>query len=156
MSLAETVRRTENYLRAETKAQEVLLGLLEAQERAVRSGRTSEILSANARYEETLRKGSTRDAERSRLLAEFGAFYGVAPKALSLASIIERLGPHAGQLPAERVRLRAATSRVLQASRRLSSIARYHGSIVEEVLGLLQPEDANPSDGRGSLVHVEA
>lgn len=151
MSLASAVKELEQYLEQEIEAQRQLHAVIAEQERAVLRGDTATLTGTAAELERELSGGVARERIRRRLLEEFGTHFTVAPRTLTLSSIIERLGPHAGRIGELRQELREATGELMKTSRKLSSVAKYHQGIVSEVLTLLSPEG-----GEGALVHVEA
>jgi len=151
MSLASAVRELEGYLEQEIEAQRMLLSIVAAQEQAVLAGDTAGVVRATGELERELSGGVAREKIRRRLLDEFGSHFTVVPKTLTLSSIVERLGPHAGRIGELRRELRGVAGDVMRGSRKLSSVAKYHQGLVSEVLSMLSPEG-----GEGALVHVEA
>ena len=94
-----------------------------------------------------------------RVVVLLGACWGVDAGALTVTSVCERVeasGLDAARLRRMRDELREATARALRLGRRISVLARYHGELFEEVVGILVGRsETNNDPQRGALLDTQ-
>ena len=148
--------RLEGLLRREASGQASLLELLRRQEAAV-IGRTPETLAeVTERIEQELASAAARRLEREPVMQKLAVLLGVAPSALTLGSLIERLGVDGERLQPLREELRNTASKVVRQNRRVAALVGLHRRLNQEVLEhLLAQDDANPFERSGALVDAE-
>lgn len=148
--------RLEAILREELAGQADLLALLRRQEAAVVARTSGELSEVTGCLEAALHDCATRRARREGVLRKLAEQLGVAPSALTLRSLAERLGADGQRLTALRDELRDVTSRVVRQNRRVAAVLGLHRRINQEVLQLfLAEDDSNPLDRAGALVDAE-
>ena len=148
--------RLEGVLRRELNGQAALLELLRRQETAV-IGRTPEALTEiTERIEQELSSAAARRLEREPIMHKLALLLGVVPSALTLGSLIERLGADGERLQPLREDLRTVTSKVVRQNRRVAALVGLHRRLNQEVLEhLLAQDDSNPLERSGALVDAE-
>jgi hypothetical protein len=150
------VRHLEAYVQEEIGAQARTLTLVEAQEQAVRSADHVAVAKATRGLEEELRTAPERARRRGLLLEGFGRLWGIDPSALSLASLIERVGPDGGRLQRQRAELRELAGKVARSARRIGLATRAHQRLANEIIETLLAAQTSRVDGGGALVDAEA
>ena len=144
------------WAREECEAQAHALQVLEAQERAVRSRDLPAVEAASDDVRALGPRGMARARRRDQLLGQLAKAWEVPREALTLGSVVERLGDDAEELRQLRQELRDRASEVLRASRRVgvlvSAFRRVSGEVVEM---LLTEEGGAPLHEGGSLVDAE-
>ncbi len=100
---------------------------------------------------------SRRSNQRVRLLRELAEHWHIAPDAITLGSIVRRLGPAGVRLSELRMELRDGVAHVLGRNRRLSSLIGMHRRINRDVMNLVLTgqEDGEVSDS-GFLINARA
>ncbi|MEZ6014536.1 MAG: flagellar export chaperone FlgN [Planctomycetota bacterium] len=148
--------RLEAALREELAAQRELLELLRAQESAVIARTPDALVEVTSKIEAHVSSASARRARREPIIRRIAMELRVAPSALTLSSLCERLGEDGSRLSELRLELREATSRVVRQNRRVSALVGLHRRINQEVLELVLADDGmNPFNGAGALVDAE-
>ena len=144
------------WAREECAAQEEALAVLEQQELAVRGRNLTAVNEAAEKMRELGPRGATRGRRRDQLLGQLAQVWNVPREALTLGSVVERLGKDAGELGELRIKLRHSTSQVLRATRRVgvlvTALRRISGDVIEV---LLTDEDGSPLHEGGALVDAE-
>ena len=154
--LATLMRHLEAYVQEEIGAQGRTLALIDVQEAAVRSADHQAVAKSTRALEGELRGASERARRRGLLMEGFGRLWGVDPSALTLASLIERVGPDADRLQRQRAELRELSGKVARRARRIGLAARAHQRLANEIIeGLLSAQGADVAGG-GALVDAEA
>lgn len=155
MKLASIIIRLEAWLQEELAGQERLEALLSRQEAAIRSSDDEALAEAGKAVDAELAGQPRRTTKRSLLLAELANALGVAPSSLTLSDIADRAdaaGIDTTRLRRMREKVRDKTAAVLKRGRRVAALARYHQSLLSELMGILFDPDgsAGPGGARGS------
>lgn len=151
------IRRLEDYLREELEAQARLDALLLEQERALTRAEGSELAERSRAVERELARSTGPAAMRKELIAELASHWEVEAGALTLSSVIERLGAPAEHLAPLRKELRSATARVFRRARRIAAAARYHQRLSSEILeAVFAAVEVETTPDGGILVDAEA
>ena len=154
--LATLLRHLEAYVQEEIGAQARTLALIEAQEQAVRSADHQAVAKSTRALEGELKSAAERARRRGLLIEGFGRLWGVDAGALTLASLIERVGPDADRLQRQRAELRELSGQVARRARRIGLAARAHQRLAREIIeGVLAAQGADV-EGGGTLVDAEA
>lgn len=155
MSLRERTLALEACLGDELAGKAAQCALLEKMESAVRASHPGMLEETAQELLRELEDGIERARERERALAELAEELGVAPGRVE--TLATALGADGERLLAQRGELRAICADSLARGRRLASLVRAHGSLVEEALGqFLAPDPSGAPLGRGSLVDARA
>jgi hypothetical protein len=149
--------QTEAWLQEELGAQRALREVLGRIESAARAGSGAELERAAGELQEGLGRSSAREARRQALLGKLGSALVWPPgEAITLSKLAGRLsgaGVETQRLERLRTELRAVLLEVVEASRRLAALARYHRGVLEELCGLLVAGAPEPGgrlvDARG-------
>jgi hypothetical protein len=151
------LRQLEAYIQEEIGAQQRLLALLGSQERALVAGVPAEIAAATQKLERELHALPQRARRRSELLDALAKTWNVAPRALTLASVIERVGDDGDRLRRQRSELRNCAGQVARATRRNAFNARAQERVNGEMLQAVLAAGSNaPLATSGALVDAEA
>ena len=138
------------------EAQEQALKVLEAQEHAVRSRDLQAVEAASDEVRALGPRGMVRARRRDQLLGQLAKAWEVPREALTLGSVVERLGDDARELSELRLELRDRSSKVLRASRRVGVLVSVFRRVSGEVVEMLLMEDGcAPLHEGGSLVDAE-
>jgi hypothetical protein len=156
--LATLLRHLEAYVQEEIGAQGRTLALLEAQERAVGACDRQAIERSTRSLDVELRQAAVRARRRGLLLEGFGKLWELDASTLSLASLIERVGPDADRLQRQRAELRDASAKVRRRARRIGSAARAHQRLTAEIIETVLTGAAEGAglEAGGTLVNAEA
>jgi len=155
--LSTLLAELEVCIEREVAAQRGVVGLIDVQEEAIRSGSPQAITAATVDIEAELRSSAQRGGERQRILAGLAAHWHVAPRSLTLSSIAERCGAAGGRLAELRTELRTTMADVVRRCRRMGALARANGQILNQAIEtvLSQETEEQVSNG-GTLVNAEA
>ena len=144
MKLATHLVRLEAWLQSELTAQQRLLEHVTTQEAAIQAADDAQLARASAALEAELATQPARGRVRADLFAALGAAWGVAPRSLTIGSVIRRaeeagLGGefHVERLRERRDELRAMTERVAERGRRVAALARQHQDLLAQVMVVL-------------------
>ncbi len=154
MTLESVVCKLEAYLQEEKGVQGRLLGLLEAQEKAVRAGDTQALEITGVELEAVLSGEPARDRRRCELVASIASSLGVPARIVSVGSLVERLGPKGERLGRLREELRDTLLEVRVEARKIAHIARGHQEVLRDVLRVIVG-DVGESGGSGMLVNAK-
>ena len=143
-------------VREEVAAHGRIAELLALQEAAVVAPGSDAFRAATEKLEGELARAPHRTAKREKTIADLGAHFGVAPGALTLTSLAERLGEAGGALAAERDRLQAAALETRRRTRRVNALVRMHREVTAELLQVVLGTDGE-EDVRsgGTLIDAE-
>jgi len=148
--------RLEGLLRRELSGQAALLELLRRQEAAVISRTPEPLAEVTECIERELASAAAHRLEREPVMQRLAGLLGVAPTALTLGSLIERLGEDGQRLQPLRDELRDMTAKVVRHNRRVAALVGLHRRLNQEVLEhLLAQDDSNPLERSGALVDAE-
>ena len=107
--------------------------------------------------EQELSSNAERGQRRAKVVASLAAQWRVAPTALTLTSIAQRLGDDGSRISSKRAALREAVATELWANRRLGTLMRAERQIVRDLLRSIYGEDVEKAlDSAGNLVDAEA
>jgi hypothetical protein len=141
----------------ELAAQQLLLERLAEQEAAVTARDLAGVENCGEQLAQLSRKGAKRARRRGVLLGELAQAWQVPAGALTLGSVVERLGPDGAQLAELRVQLREGAAQVLRATRRTGHLVNAFRRLSKDVIELLlTDEDGSPLHNGGALVDAEA
>ncbi len=158
MNLESIIIRLEAWLQEELAGQERLDTLLSQQEAAIRRSDDAALAEAGKAVDAELAGQPRRAAKRSLLLAELANTLGVAPTALTLTDIADRAdtyGVDTTRLRRLRETARDKTAAVLKRGRRVAALARYHQSLLSELMGILfDPTGSAGPGGTGERPHL--
>ena len=147
----------EAWAREELAAQRRIVEQIGIQEAALRANDLAAFEAATILVQHEAETGGERQARRDRLIADLARHFGVSPRHVTLASLIERAGPEAGNLAELRRELRTAAQDVARDSRRLRRVMLALREVNREILGsLLGTPGTHALDHEGSLVNAEA
>ena len=150
------VNRLVAVAREEVASQERIAALLERQEASVRRPGDEEFQAATAALETELAGAPQRASRRDRALRDLAAELRVAPSALTIGSVVERLGDRGAALAIERDRLRDAAREVQRRNRRVATLVRLHRQVTKELIQVvLGPSDGGDVHSGGSLIDAE-
>ncbi len=148
--------RLEALLREDLASQRSMLALLRRQEAAVVARTPEDLVAVTSEIEVEVSSSAARRMRREPVVRRIAELLRVAPSALSLGSLAERLGADGARLLTLRDELREATTRVVRQNRRVAALVGLHRRINQEVLELvLADEDSNPMQRAGALVDAE-
>jgi hypothetical protein len=134
-----------------------MLTLLAAQEHALVSGVSEQIVAATRELEREQRSVPQRAMRRDEVLAALAARWNVAPRTLSLASVVERAGDDGERLGRQRAELRELVAKVARLTRRNAFNARVQESVNAEILQtVLNLSGVESVAAGGALVDAEA
>jgi len=155
MTLRRQTLALEKCLRDELSGQAARCACLARMESAIHAA-DPEILDGAAReLLQEIEAGIERARVRERVLAELAEALHVAPARVE--SVARALGADGLGLSARRTELRSACAAAIARGRRLATLVRAHGALVEEALGrFLAPDPSGAPLGRGSLVDARA
>lgn len=157
MELKSQLLHLEAWARDEIAAQRRLGDQIAMQEAALRAGDLAAFEAATILVQNEAETGAERHARRDRLVAALARHFGVSTRHVTLASVIERAGPDAGNLPELRRELRTVAQDVARDSRRLRRVMVALREVNRELLGsLLGAPGTHALDNEGSLVNAEA
>jgi hypothetical protein len=140
MTLTTLAIQAESWLQEELATQQALLAALERIEAAARSGSGVELEQRAAQLADLLVPAAARDARRTAFLQKLGASLGLAPREVTVTTLVARLatdGISAQRLETLRAELREAVTSVQRCGRRLAALAQYHRGVLEELCRLL-------------------
>ena len=141
MTLVTLAIHVETWLQEELGAQHEILASLTRIEAAARAGSSADLASSGRELEALLARAGARDARRTALLAKLAAALELAPQGVTLTRLFTRLSEarvETSRLESMRDELRAVTLSVVEAGRRMASVAQYHRGLLEELCQLLR------------------
>jgi len=143
-TIESVVGHAEAWVQEELGSQKRLLALLAEQERAVTGNDTAALLETTAGIEREIDGRAHRNRRLAKLIDAFGAHWGIAPAALTLGSICERLGERGARLARLRAQLVDAMRTVSETGRRMVALARLHQGVLADLVRTLAgaPVDA--------------
>jgi hypothetical protein len=148
--------RLEASLRDELAGQSELLQLLRRQESAVVTRTPDELVELTSRIETALSTAAARRLRRAPILRALAELLQVAPSALTLRSIADRLGSDGARLLVLREELRDVSAHIVRQNRRIAAVVGLHRRINQEVIELVLAEaGSNPLERTGALVDAE-
>lgn len=157
------LRRLEACLQEEIAAQGRALELLASEETALLARDPAAVLQQTHALERELTGGVERGRRRAEILRTLAAAFGVAPAALTLGSIAERLesdprlAAEGERLRRMRGELRERTARVQKTARKLASLAMLHQRYLSDVIqALFESVGARDAAAGGQLLDAEA
>lgn len=159
-ALRADVNRVDALLREELASQRRLGALLEEQRRAVVARTPDALEDVTGRLEQELASAAARRQRRDELLRRVARTLGVAPSALTLGSLVERLGADGARLGELRLELRGAAADVVRANRQVAAAVALHRRLNQEVIELCFAETGgasttSPLSGAGTLIDAE-
>jgi hypothetical protein len=137
MSLQTLTNALEKLIEDEIAGKTQLEHQLERQEKAIVASLREELDLATRGIELELGRELDRSRRRSAIFARMGAHWGVSANALTLGSIVERLGSAGGPLDRLRGELRARIASVLRKNRRVARLVYVQSSLVNETVSTL-------------------
>ena len=154
------VLKLEAWVQEETGAQRRMLDLLKRQEAAILAYRPEEVADCGQAVERELSSVPGRERRRREVVESLGRAWGLGSGVLTVSSVCVRLeeaGLDASRLRRMRDDLRDATAQALRLGRRISVLARYHGELFEEVVGILvgSSDAAKNDQHRGALLDTQ-
>lgn len=151
------VNLLEANVRAEVKLRRAMLEQVEAQERAVLENRREDLELVLRQLEVLLTRAAEGAAARSRLLTGLGAAWRLDPRALTLGSVVLRLGTSGRGLGELRGELREVLATLARRNRRLGALIGLQRRIVRDVVGaVLGPDAGEPLRDAGTVLCAEA
>ena len=143
-------------IREEVAAHERILELLTAQEDSVRRPGDEAFQASTTALEAELGRTGQRTARRERALRDLASDFGVAQSAMTISSIVERLGDDGAILAQERDRLTEIAKEVQRRNRRVATLVRLHRQVTKELIQVvLGPMDGGDVLDGGSLIDAE-
>lgn len=137
MSLHTLTNALEKLIEDEIAGKAQLEGALESQENAIVAAHRDELDLATRAIELELGRELDRSRRRAAIFARLGAHWGVAGNALTLGSIVERLGPAGENMERLRGELRTRIASVLRRNRRVARLVHVHSGLVNETVSAL-------------------
>jgi len=157
MDLRARVLHLEAWAREELAAQRNVHAGLVGQAEGLRRHDLRALEVASLRLAAEADRAPARAVRRDRIVAGLAEELEVPAGLVTLGSLIERLGPLAGELPDLRAELRAVTGEVAKAARAVRRVARVLRDVQREILGaLLGNGAAQPWSEEGTLLNAEA
>lgn len=150
------IPRLEAWVQEELGAQRKLLENLKLQEQAIQ---VTDLDSLDLYIQEGRKLRATsgpRDRRRHMLLKDFERVWSVSAKALTLGSIAARLGSNGRRLDTLRRDLKTTLKEIGAIARRVRTSARYHQSVIHEVVETVLETNADVIKQGGALVNTEA
>lgn len=155
-NLQSQLNTLEAWAQEELAGQRRILALITRQEEALVANRSSLLLEACQELEQELRGQAERADRRGKLFQAIAESLQVDARALSLSSILERVGTHP-RLANLRDELRRSTAETVRRNRRFAALAGAQRKLIEElVTTLLQQEDPKALHEGGTLVNAKA
>lgn len=146
----------EAYVQDEIGARQRMIEIVARQEDAVLRGKAHDLELATRELEAELALQTDRAGRRTKIFAVFGTHWQVAPAALTLSSIAERIGAGSDRLLALRHDLRDATAALARRNRRLAALTTLYRRVLSDVIEtLVSGDDATPLANAGTLVNAE-
>lgn len=147
----------EAWARDEIAAQRRIGEQIAMQEAALRANDLAAFEAATILVQNEAETGVERHARRDRLVEGLARHFGVSTRHVTLASLIERAGPEAGNLSELRRELRSVAQDAARDSRRLRRVMLALRELNREILGtLLGTPGTHALDEEGSLLNAEA
>ena len=159
MSLETHIVHLLSWAQEESAAQARQIAVLEEMHSAVRAGDLEALDSSSSDLEEALKGAGARRTRRSTLTETLGHLWGVAPSTLTLTSIVERCeqaGVNDHGLSMLRDRLRTQALEVARLARLLSTLARHHRGVINDLVALLSGGETSGEKTGGVLVDARA
>lgn len=146
-------------LRDEVAAQERILELLERQESQVVAPSSEGFSAATEALEAELQRAPHRAQKRGKALSGLASAFGVSAQAMTLTSLVERLGaaPQAAAIAAERDRLAENAAHIQRRVRRVGALVRMHREVTRDLVQLILGSGEDGEDVRqgGTLIDAE-
>jgi len=159
MNLDTLLIQLQSWAQEETVAQRRLSGVLEALERAVRTGGSEELLRTGLALEESFTGNVGREVRRVDLMGRLGRHWGIAPATLSLTSVIARAsaeGRPTSALEKLRDELRVVVLDVTRRAKLLNVVAAQHRGVLADLMNILgTSSDDESARTAGVLVDAE-
>ena len=154
------VLKLEAWVQEETGAQRRMLELLRRQEAAILAYQPEEVADCGQAVERELSTVPGRERGQRDVVEALARVWGLGAGVLTVSSVCVRLeegGIDATRLRRMRDDLRDATAQALRLGRRISVLARYHGELFEEVVGILVGNSgaAKYDQHRGALLDTQ-
>jgi hypothetical protein len=131
--------------------------IINRQIKALRNKDREGFAECTTAMERELSSNSERGQRRAKVVASLAGQWRVAPTALTLTSISNRLGENGHRISSKRAALREAVASELWANRRLGTLMRAERQIVRDLLRSIYGEDVEKAlDSAGNLVDAEA
>lgn len=143
-------------VRDETAAHGRLIGFLSQQEEFVTRPGTEEFRTATDGLQAELARVPHRAKKRAQIMKDLAAVFEVSPKAMTLGTAAERLGPRGAALEAAAQELKAVAVETRRRTLRVSALVRMHREVTRDLLQLVLGGDENRDvAGGGTLIDAE-
>lgn len=143
-------------VRDETAAHGRLIGFLTQQEDFVTRPGTEEFRVATDGLQTELARVPHRAKKRAQIMKDLAAVFEVSPKAMTLGTAAERLGPRGAALDAAAAELQAVAIETRRRTLRVSALVRMHREVTRDLLQLvLGGEDNRDVAAGGTLIDAE-
>lgn len=158
--LQSLVLKLESWVQEEIGAQRRMVDLLAKQEAEIMACRPEEVSACGKAIEGELSTVPGRERRRREVVEALARAWGLGSGVLTVSSVCVRLdeaGIDATRLRRMRDDLRDATAKALRLGRRISVLARYHGELFQEVVGVLvgNPAGSQGEQHRGALLDTQ-
>ena len=150
------IPRLEAWVQEELGAQRKLLENLKSQEKAIVSTDLDGLDLCIQEGRKLRATSGPRDRRRHMLLKDFERVWSVSAKALTLGSIVARLGSNGRRLDTLRRDLKETLREIGGIARRVRTFARYHQGVIHEVVEDVLETNADAMEQGGALVNTEA
>ena len=150
------IPRLEAWVQEELNAQRKLLVNLKQQEVAIKVTDLDTLESSIAEGRSLRSEAGPRDRRRHMLLKDFERVWGVSMKTLTLGSIAARLGSNGRRLAILRKELKTTVTEIGQVAQRVRTFARYHKTVIHEVVENVLDTNSTALKEGGALVNTEA
>ncbi|MGK0217506.1 MAG: hypothetical protein ACI9HE_000984 [Planctomycetota bacterium] len=144
------------WAQEEVACQEQLLVALGTQAKAAHQRMPEAIEESTEGVDACLAGSHERSMRRERLFHQLGVLWGVAPRSLSLTSILLRAGEGYETLAELRDQLRVLATQVRTTGRKVQNLLRLHQRITTEIIdSVLGDQRQDSLDRSGALLDAE-
>jgi hypothetical protein len=137
MSLQTLSTALEALIADEIAGKQRLESTLDRQELAIVAARSDDLDVATRAVELELEREMDRARRRDAIFSRMAAHWGISARTLTLASIVERLGPQGDGIARMRVDLRARIAAVLRKNRRVARLVSVQSTLVNDTVAAL-------------------
>ena len=143
MNLTSLIKHLEVNVNEEISAKRAVLASIEAQERSIAANDPGSFENTVEEIGKLVPRDGHRAAKREHLLRQISEHWQIPVEALTLGSIVRRLGPEGEQLEELRGELRKVVAAVLKHNRRLASLIGMHRRLNRDIIQVVLGGDEN-------------
>jgi hypothetical protein len=157
MNLTSLIKHLEVNVMEEISAKRATLEAILAQEQSIAANDPSSFEKTVEEIGKLVPRDGHRAAKREHLLRQISEHWQVPVEALTLGSIVRRLGLEGTRLEELRVELRKVVATVLKHNRRLSSLIGMHRRLNRDIIQVvLGGDEKYDIDSSGTILDARA